>query len=134
MFSFCRNLLIACVIVLGVVFVYGFIAGDDKGRIRVVVADERRVLNVTVTLFDITDQYAWVTLYGCTAERAEETMQMYCTYFWERESTQTIRRDQNQYPFVWRQVPGGLLQLTAVAFDRHDKVLASQTLPHHKRY
>ena len=134
MFSFCRNLLVACCIVLGVIFVYGFIAGDDKGRIRVVVADERRVLNVTVTLYDITDEYAWVTLYGCTAERAEETMQMYCTYFWERESTQTIRRDQNQYPFVWRQVPGGLLQLTAVAFDRHDKVLASQTLPHHKRY
>ena len=129
-----KNLLTACSIVLGVIFVYGFVAGDDKGRIRVVVADERRVLNVTVTLFDITDQYAWVTLYGCTAERAEETMQMYCTYFWERESTQTIRRDQNQYPFVWRQVPGGLLQLTAVAFDRHDKVLASQTLPHHKRY
>ena len=129
-----RNLLTACCIVLGVIFVYGFIAGDDKGRMRVVVADERRVLNVTVTLYDITDEYAWVTLYGCTAERAEETMQMYCTYFWERESTQTIRRDQNQYPFVWRQVPGGLLQLTAVAFDRHDKVLASQTLPHHKRY
>ena len=133
MFSFCRNLLIACIIVLSVIFCVGFMLPNGD-RMRVTVADERKVLNVTVTLFDITDEYSWVTLYGCTAERSEETMQMYCTYFWERESTQTIRRDQNQYPFVWRQVPGGLLQLTAVAFDRHDKVLASQTLPHHKRY
>lgn len=129
-----KNLLCALTAMLGVLFVYGFIAGDGTDRMRLVVADERRTLTVTVTLFDVTPTYAWVTLYGCTAERSDETMQTYCTYFWERESTQTIRQDQNQYPFVWRSVPGGLVQLTAVAFDVNDRVLAKQVHTFHKRY
>ena len=128
-----KNLLTACCIVLGVIFVYGFIFPARPDRVRIVAFEDKHTLNVTVTVFDVTPTDVWVSLHACTADRAE-SMQMYCNYFWETESTHPIRADQNQYPFLIRSVPGGLLKITAVVFDIDDKVLASAVIPYQKRY
>ena len=129
-----KNLLSACIIVLGAIFVFGFVTGERADRLRITTTDERHNLTVTVSLFDLDDRYRWVSLHACTADRAEETLQAYCNYFWERESTQETRRDQYQYPFPWRSVPGGLLLITAIAFDKDDQPLAKQSIQVHKRY
>jgi hypothetical protein len=123
MFSFCRNLLIGCLIVMGAIFVYGFIAGKDD-RLKITTREEQLKFVVTVTLLDVTPEYAWVGVNICTAERGEDNPQPYCTYFWESESTHPTRADQVQYPIPFRGVPGGLLLITAVAWDRDKKVKA----------
>ena len=128
-----KSLLVACAIVLAVIVVYGFIFPARPDRLKISTREERPAFTVTITAFDVTPQYRWIALHACTAARAED-MQAYCTYDWERESTQEVRLDQVQYPFVWRNVPGGLLLITAMVFDIDDRVLARQTLAVHKRY
>jgi len=123
-----KKLLSACVIVLGVIFVYGFIAGKED-RIRIQTREEQLTYVVTVTLPDITPEYRWVTIYICTAERGEDNPQAYCNGYWDTESTHPTRADQMQYPFPLRNVPGGLLLITAVAFDTTNKPKARKTQP-----
>jgi len=123
-----KNLLAACCIVMGVVFVYGFIAGSED-RLRISTREEQWTFVVTVTLPDVTAEYRWVSLHACTAERGDDDPTTYCTYFWERESTQETRPDQQQYPFEWRHAPGGLLLLTAVAVDASGAVRARHSVP-----
>lgn len=127
MISFCRNILVGCIVVFGVLFVYGFIAGNGRDRLKIVTREEKPDFTVVVTLNDVTEDYRWVSLQACTAERGEENPTPYCTYYWERESTQETRPDQLQYPFRWRSVPGGLLLITAAAFDKDGKVRAADS-------
>ncbi len=127
-----KNLLCACVAVLGAVFVYGFIF-PARPPLRITASDDKHNLNVVISVFDITPKHVWVGLHACTADRAED-LRSYCNYFWEIDSTHPIRADQNQYPFPLRNVPGGLLLLTAVVFDLDDKVIARTTIPFQKRY
>jgi hypothetical protein len=124
-----KRLLSACAIVCGVIMLYGFIAGNGRDRLKIQTREDKPDFTITVSLPDLTPEYRYVSLHACTAERGEENPQAYCTYFWERESTQETRGDQFQYPFRWRSVPGGLLLVTAMAFDAEGKVRASHSLP-----
>jgi hypothetical protein len=123
-----KNFTAAFAIICGVLFVYGFMAEAGKDRITVTTRDERKLSTITVTLFDINEDYRWITVYACSAERGEESPQAFCNYFWERESTQETRVDQVQYPFEKWRVPGGLILITAVAFDKYNKPLARKEL------
>ena len=122
-----RRLTCACCIVLGVIFCVGFMLPKD--RLKITTREDKPDFTITVTLQDVNEDYRWVSLYACTAERGEDSPAAYCTYFWERESTQETRADQFQYPFRWRHVPGGLLLVTAMAFDKEGKVRAANTMP-----
>jgi hypothetical protein len=128
-----KNLLVSCCIVLGVIFVYGFIAGRED-RLRIQTREEQLSLVVTVTLPDVSAEYAWVSLYLCTAERGEDNPQAYCTGDWDTESTHPTRPDQMQYPFPLRSVPGGLLLVTAMAFDANGKIRARRSVPIHRGF
>ena len=118
-----RRLLSACCLVIGVIFVFGFVAGKED-RLKISTREEQLSFVVTVTLLDVTPEYEWLGVHLCTAERGEENPQPYCTYFWESESTHPTRADQVQYPIPLRGVPSGLLLITAVAWDREKKVKA----------
>jgi hypothetical protein len=100
-------------------------AGAMKERepLKITVREERTAFNVTVTVFTVTPESRWLSLYGCSAEVYEHGT--FCTGDFERESTQEVRHDQAQYPFLWRNMPRGTLQLTAVVFDQDGKRLAA---------
>lgn len=123
-----RRLLAACAIVLGVIFCVGFML-PGRDRLKIQTREDNPDFTVTVTLQDVSADYRYVSLHACTAERGEENPQAYCTYFWERESTQETRADQVQYPFKWRRVPGGLLLITAMAFDKDGQTRAAHSIP-----
>ena len=127
-----KRLLTACVAVLGVIFCVGFILPVERPPIRITAADNTRHLDVTVSLFDLQPSYRWVGIHACTADRSED-MQTYCNYFWEARSTHPTRADQNQYPFPLRNVPGGLIVITAEVWDIDDNVLARAVIPYNKR-
>ena len=128
-----RSLLLACALVLAAIIVFGFIRGDRPDRVRITTLEEKHTLHVVVTLYDISEPYRWVGLHVCTADRAED-MRAYCNDLWESESTHPTRIDQQQYPFPLRNVPGGLLLITAYVFDIDDRVLAHTSLAMHKSY
>lgn len=115
-----RDLLLACLVTILIVSVYGFIS---KETLKITTREERRDFTVTITLFDITPDYRWVSVYGCSAAVYEHGT--FCTGDFERESTQEVRIDQAQYPFFWRNMPRGTLQITALAFDQDGKKLAA---------
>ena len=122
-----KRLLTAIVALLGILFIYGFVFGERADRIKVSTRDERHLSTITVTLFDVSEEYRWVTVYACSADRTDEGPAR-CNYFWERESGQQTSTDQKQYPFEKWRVPGGLILITAVAFDRFNKPLARTQL------
>lgn len=123
-----KRLLTAIAALLVVLTVYGFVFGEKTDRVKIQHRDDRHLSTITITLFDVDEDYRWITVYACSAERAEDSPQAYCNYFWERESTMETRIDQKQYPFEKWRVPGGLILITAVAFDKFNKPLARQTL------
>ena len=123
-----KRLLTAIAALLAVLTVYGFVFGERSDRIKIQTRDERKLSTITITLFDVNENYRWITVYACSAERGEESPQAFCNYLWERESTMETRVDQAQYPFEKWRVPGGLILITAVAFDQFNKPLARQTL------
>lgn len=98
--------------------------GARNGRIKLSTRSEKRDVIVTVTLRDLGPEYRWLSVYICTAEFGEENPQPFCNYFWERESGQEVRQDQAQYPFLFRNVPGGTLWVFAMAFDANRNPLA----------
>lgn len=114
-------------IVCGSILLFGgwFIERKDRMRITTEKAD-RYSLNVTVTLFDVKENYRWLALYGCTAEMTESGT--FCDGNFERESGQETRVDQAQYRFPWRSLPPGMIRLTAMAFDANQKVVAQQQI------
>jgi len=117
-----KDLLSACVIVLGVIFVYGFIRGDGRDRMRVTTISEKKLLTVVVTVPDANERYYWLRVHGCSADVTENGV--YCNG--ERWSATSERepgqRKQHLIPF--RDCPGGTVQFTAMVFDRHGNVLA----------
>lgn len=123
-----KRLLTALAALLAVLTVYGFVFGERGDRIRIATIDEGRLTTITVTLLDVDEKYNWVAIHACTAERGEESPQALCNYFWESESGQQTYADKLQYPFERWRVPGGLILITAVAFDKFNKPLARQTL------
>lgn len=116
-----KNLLTACVIVLGVLFVYGFIRGERRERMEVRVLVEPRLITASIYLPDVSDRYRFLSVYGCPVEITETGT--FCTGEWERESTQEIQ-GYKQYLFTWRDLPGGSMRVTAMAFDADHKVVA----------
>jgi hypothetical protein len=120
-----RRLLSACVAVLGAVFVFGFVRGDGKDRMTLKTVQDKRLLTVIVGLPDVDDRYRWLSVYGCSAHVQETGT--FCTGDFERESTQEIY-GRKQYLFDWRDLPGGTMQITAMAFDVDDRALAQQTV------
>ena len=120
-----KNLLTACCIVLGVIFVYGFVAGKPKDRMRVSVLDQKNVVVVVITIPDVDASYRWLQVYGCSAEITENGA--FCT---ERWSTASGREPHGltQHLIPFRQVPGGPLQFTAFALDARSEVLADARL------
>lgn len=119
-------MLTACTIILGVVFVYGFVRGDGRDRITLRVLNEPRLLTVVVGLPDADDRYRFLSVYGCSAELTDSGT-AYCTGFFERESTIEVG-PQTQHLIAWRDLPGGTMQIQAMAFDDRQHVLAARTL------
>lgn len=111
----------------GVLFVAGSLSNKEK--LKISYREEGTRFDVMITLFSITPEYRWLSVYGCSAAIYEHGT--FCTGDFERESTQEVRQEQNQYPFPWRNMPGGTLQITAVAFDQDGKPLAKgqKTVP-----
>lgn len=107
--------------VCGVLFLSGFIIHEPAHRLNIRTLDEDTQFTVSITLPDVTDEYRWLSVYVCSADQTESGV--YCTGWFERESTQEIYR-RKQYLFTWRRLPKGLIQITAVAFDVDDKPLA----------
>jgi len=113
-------------IVGGALLVFGgLIASDAKGRMVLNVVKEPRLLTVIVGLPDVDDRYRWLSVHGCAAAVTESGA--FCTGDFERESTQEIQ-GRKQYLIVWRDLPGGTMLLTAMAFDVNHRLLASQRL------
>lgn len=103
-----------------VLFIAAGLANRDK--VKIGAKSSPTQLDVTVTVFDITDSHRWIVLYGCSAEIYEHGT--FCTGDFERRSDQEIRVDQAQYPFMWRSVPRGKILLTALVYDGAHKALA----------
>lgn len=112
-------LAIAC----GCLFVYGFLAADTAIRITTLKETKTTPFTVVVTVPNVTDQYRWIALYGCTAQ-SDDNSAVSCDGFWEVQSSREMRADQAQYPFPMRSVPKTMLQWTAMAFDANQKTLA----------
>lgn len=109
------------VVFCGVLFVAGSLATKDA--LKISIRDEKTLFTVTITLFDVTPDYRWLSVYGCSAEVYEHGT--FCTGNYERESTQEVRHDTAQHLFPWRNIPRGTMQITAIAFDQDGKRLAA---------
>lgn len=99
----------------GLMLVLGNIGRSD--RLRITTREDP--FTVVVSLPDVTEQYRWLSVFGCSAAVFEHGT--FCTGDYERESGQETRADQQQYPFPWRPVPRGTLLLIAVVFDANGK-------------
>jgi hypothetical protein len=108
-------------IVCGVLLIAGSMGNAD--RLKITTREDRTQLTVTITVFDITPEYRWLSVYGCSAAVYEHGT--FCTGDYERESTQEVRQDQAQYVFPYRRIPRGTLQFTAIVFDQDGKRLAA---------
>lgn len=114
-----RRLLLGLLLTFCVCFAFGYTLAE---QLKISTREERTQLTVTITLFSITPEYRWLSVYACSAEVYEHGT--FCTGDFERESTQEVRQDQRQYLFPWRHLPRGTLQITSIAFDREGKALA----------
>ena len=120
-----KRLLCAIIALLGLLFVYGLVFGESGERMRLTAVTTTRLLTVTVNLPDLDDRYRWLSVYGCSAQMLETGT--YCTGDFERESTFEIL-DRSQYLVAWRDLPGGTMQITAVAFDVDDKAITQNQI------
>jgi hypothetical protein len=121
-----RNFTAAFAIVCGVLFVYGFIAEPAADRMSLKSVNERRLLTIIVYLPDVGEHYRWLSVYGCSADMTETGT--HCTGHFERESTQELSGGKKQHLIAWRDLPRGTMQITAMAFDVDQKMLASDRL------
>lgn len=112
-------LLSAAVLILG--------GWSDRGdRLTLKVLPERRLVTVIVGLPDVDERYRWLSVYGCSAVMGSDNPAVFCTGDFERESSFEIS-ERRQYLIHWRDLPGGMLLVTAMAFDADRKVLAQHT-------
>ena len=120
-----KKLLTACVIVLGVIMVYGFIRGDGRDRMRLTTIKEHRGITLVVSMPDATSRYEVLHVEACSAEISEQGI--FCLpEGWSSRSDRSISRPVEPIPF--RDVPRGTVQFLAYAVDRDLKVLASGQL------
>lgn len=104
-----------------------FGAWMDRGeRLTLRVLTERRLVTVIVGLPDLDDRYRWLSVYACSAAMLVDSPVAYCTGQWERESSMELTGRKQQL-VDWRDLPGGLIQVTAMAFDADRHVLAQHT-------
>lgn len=109
-------------ILCGVLLLWGGLADGGPERLRLSVVPERTLVTVVVTFNRVTDAYRWLSVYGCSAEVTETGS--YCTGEFERESTVELF-GRKQELFYWRNLPAGTMRVTAMAFDRDHRLLAS---------
>lgn len=96
--------------------------GEALDKMGVKVLDERRLVTVIISLKDADERYRFLSVYACGAALTQESV-VYCTGNWERESSIEIGA-QRQHLFHWRDLPGGTLWVTGMAFDADRKLLA----------
>ena len=118
-----RNLLVAIVLMLAIVTIYGFIRGDDGDRMRVSALSEKNLVTVIVTVPDANDTYYWLKVLGCSADVTDTGVQ--CNGGWDASSErQPGALKQHLIPF--RDCPArGSVKFSAWVFDRFGNVLAS---------
>ena len=108
-------------ILCGMLFCLGFLADRHTDRMGLSVLAEPRLVTVVVTLKDVTDAYRWLSVYGCSAEVTDTGS--FCTGDFERESSLELH-GRKQELIYWRDLPGGTLRVTAMAFDGNQQLLA----------
>ena len=99
----------------------GSLSEAEADRMTLRATNEPRLLMISVYLPDLTDAYRWLSVYGCSADVTESGT--FCNYAFEREST-TELAGRKQTLIFWRDLPGGTMQITAVAFDVSSQALA----------
>jgi len=115
-------------ILCGVLFALGGTAAPKRDRLRLRVLTEPRLVTVVVTLPDVSDRYRWLSVYGCSAALPPDSPTAYCTGDFERESSFELSGGAKQHLVYWRDLPRGTMQVTAMAFDANQQVLASGVL------
>ena len=108
-------------VLCGCLLVFGG-AGDGLDRMSVKALAEPRLVTVIVGLKDADARYRWLSVYACGAAHTSEGVP-YCLGQWERESTQEMDT-RKQYLIACRDLPGGTLWITAMAFDNRQQLLA----------
>jgi hypothetical protein len=120
-----KDLLLACIVTLVIVSIYGFVRGD---RMRLTALDEKRPTRfyLVVSVPDLTAKYAVLLVQGCAAQVTEHGT--FCMEDgWFADSRREFRADQRQYDIPFPP-PRGTVKFTAVAFDRDAKVITSNQL------
>lgn len=114
--------MVALCIVLGAIFVYGFIRGDGRDRMRLSKIDERRGITLVVSMPDVDANYEVLHVEGCAAAVTENGV--FCNpEGWVSRTTRTISRNQESIPLP--DCPKGTVQFLAYALDQHGHVLAT---------
>ena len=108
------------VILCGVLLALSEGEGLDKMTLKAIA--EPRLVTVIIGLRDADARYRFLSVYACGAAHTTENV-VYCTGQWERESSMEIG-SQRQHLIHWRDLPGGTLWITAMAFDGDRKLLA----------
>lgn len=120
-----KNLLCACIVVLGIIFVWGLAFGDGRDRMRLTKIDEKHGITLVVSMPDVSSRYDVLHVIGCSAEITEAGV--FCLEDgWSSRSDRSISRAIEPIPF--HDTPRGTVQFTAYAVDRDAKVLASSQL------
>ena len=112
------GLVLACLLLL-------FLSGTRADRLSLSAVNTATLLTVVITLNDITDEYRFVSVFGCAAMQTEEGVR--CTGDYERESSFEVQ-GRKQYLVDWRHVPKTLIAIEARAFDAQHRVLAKGTI------
>jgi hypothetical protein len=108
-------------LICGVLFVYGFIAGE---RMRLSKRDARREFEIVISAADADARYWRVLVEGCTAEVTDRGVE--CTLGWYGNSERDWRGKQLPIPFP--DAPRGVpLLFFAVIADRQGKALVTST-------
>lgn len=102
----------------------GWSARGDRLTLKVI--PERRLVSVIVGLPDVDERYRWLSVYGCSAAMGIDNPATFCTGEFERESSFEVS-ERRQYLVYWRDMPRGMLLVTAMAFDANQKALAQHT-------
>lgn len=104
-----------------------FGAWADRGdRLSLKVLTEPRLVTVVIGLPDVDERYRWLSVYGCSAAMGLDTPVAFCTGDYERESSFEVS-ERRQYLVYWRDMPRGMLLVTAMAFDGNNQALAQHT-------
>jgi hypothetical protein len=120
-----KNLLCAIIVALGVIFVFGFVRGDGKDRLRLTSIKEKRGITLVVSMPDRDTRYVFLHVFACASAVTESGV--YCIDDgWESTSDRLISRSIEPIPFP--DAPRGTVRFMAYALDIDEKAIASDTL------